>query len=323
MDGLDNGAIICDLIVPDQCNRWRLDQALGILLPEYSRSRMQRWIKSGYIRINDEAVAPRTKVVVNQVLKISVPMEKDLSSMPENLFLDVVYEDKDLIVINKSVGMVTHPGAGNPNNTLLNALLYRYPETFQLPRAGLIHRLDKNTSGLIIIARNLVSYGKLTTMLQRRIIRREYQALVHGQIMVGGTINANIGRHRQIRTLMAVNSHGKTATTHYRVIDRFSLHTYLRIFLETGRTHQIRVHLAHAGYPIIGDSDYGGIRKVSAQLAAPLRKKIEDFNHQALHATRLELPHPATGILVSWQVLPPPDFIDLLNSFKEYDCKIK
>jgi 23S rRNA pseudouridine1911/1915/1917 synthase len=305
------------LTIPDICNQLRLDQAISHLLPEYSRSRIQQWIKCGYVTISGEKLSQRSKVVAGQMVTVNAIFDEPNLFPPQSIELTVVYEDNDLIIINKPVGLVTHPGAGNPNNTLLNALLYHYPELSQVPRAGIIHRLDKNTTGVMVVARNLQSHNRLVTMFQKREIKREYLALVHGRVVSGGTITTALGRNRQNPLLMVVQEQGKIAITHHRVIERFTKHTYLRIFLETGRTHQIRVHLSHLGFPIIGDPDYGGVKKVSHVLPETLRNIIENFSHQALHATKLEFCHPVTGELVFWEVPPPEDFEQLLRSLEE------
>lgn len=305
------------LTIPDICNQLRLDQAISSLLPEYSRSRIQQWIKHGYVTIRDEKLSQKFKVVSGQVVTINAILDEPNFFLPQSIELNIVYEDRDLIIINKPVGLVIHPGAGNLSNTLLNALLYHYPELSQVPRAGIIHRLDKNTTGVMVVARNLQSHHRLVAMLQRREIKREYLALVHGRVVSGGTITTALGRNKQKRILMAVRDQGKVAITHYRVIERFAKHTYLRVFLETGRTHQIRVHLAHLGFPIIGDPDYGGVKKVSHVLPEILRNTIENFNHQALHAARLEFCHPITGKLLSWEAPLPQDFEQLLRFLGE------
>jgi 23S rRNA pseudouridine1911/1915/1917 synthase len=234
---------------------------------------------------------------------------------PQEIALNVVYEDQDIIVINKPVGLVVHPGAGCADSTLLNALLYHYPELSNIPRAGIIHRLDKDTSGLLVITRNLISHTKLVSDLQKRQIKREYVAIVNGVVTTGGTIKAPIGRHPTKRTLMAVKEGGRPSTTHYRVLERFSAHTYLKVILETGRTHQIRVHLTHIGYPIVGDPTYGKRIRMPKKCSDTLRKTLENFKHQALHAQRLELKHPSAGKTMEWEVEPPEDMKKLLQAF--------
>ncbi len=289
------------------------------MLPKYSRSRIQKWIKLGFVKVEGKTLASKDKVYTDQFIVISALLEDDISFTPESIPLEIIYADQDLIIINKPPGLVTHPGAGNRQGTLLNALVHHYPELAKLPRAGIVHRLDKDTSGVMVVARNLISYHHLVTELQERKIKREYLALVNGQIISGGTITANIGRHPQKRTLMTVTTKGKPATTHYRIIKRFNNYTYLRVSLETGRTHQIRVHLSHLGYPIIGDPDYNKINTISAKLPPQLREKLAAFKRQALHATYLELLHPNTNKLVSWEVKPPQDFIELLDILLKYN----
>ncbi len=307
---------IC-LTVPRTLHHQRLDRVLSNLLPEYSRAHIQRWIKGGYVKIEKLTPSQNHRVAAEQIIEIHAPTENQTTATAQAMDLDIIYEDRDIIILNKPMGLVTHPGAGNPNGTLLNALLYHYPELSLVPRAGIVHRLDKNTTGIMIVSRNLTSHYKLTSMLQERKIKREYLAIVHGKMIAGGTINTNLGRSGQRRTLMAVREHGKVAITHYRIIDRFALHTYLRVSLETGRTHQIRVHLAHLGFPIVGDRDYSNISKISYRVSTTLRQALENFNRQALHATKLELSHPTTGVLSSWEVDPPEDFRQLLLCLNE------
>ncbi len=305
-------------VIAPNLNHTRLDVALSTLLPEYSRARLQSWIKCGYVTVNGKNLRAKDKVLTNQIIKIVATIANLTELEPQPIALDIIYEDQDIIVVNKPAGLVTHPGAGNPNNTLLNALLYRYPELAKLPRAGIIHRLDKDTSGIMVVTRNLSSHNKLTQDLQKREIKREYEAIVNGKMVAGGTIEVPIGRHPTKRTLMAVQENGRQATTHYRVVKHFQGFTHVKVSLETGRTHQIRVHLAHIGYPIVGDPSYSKIKKVSEKLHPILRHKLETFERQALHARRLELCHPRTNKLVSWEAPLPKDFVGLLRTLVTY-----
>jgi 23S rRNA pseudouridine1911/1915/1917 synthase len=299
-----NATISLKKIVPNTLDQKRLDVALVTLLPEYSRAKIQSWIKAGFVTVDDKFLRAKAKVHANQTIIINAIITSSTKSQPQKIDLDIIYEDQDLIIVNKPAGLVTHPGAGRADNTLLNALLYRYPELAKLPRAGIIHRLDKDTSGLLVIAHNLIAHKKLVDELQQRKIKREYAAIVTGVITTGGTIEAPIGRHPVKRTHMAVNNRGKPAITHYRIIKRFSAHTYLRVILETGRTHQIRVHLAHIGYPIVGDPTYG------KKYTSPLKS----FKRQALHAQCLGLKHPRTGKSMEWKTELPKDMEELLET---------
>lgn len=304
-------------IVPESLDQSRLDIALSSLLPEYSRARIQEWIKSKYVNVDGKFLKSKDKVATNQTINIKAHIKDTTKLEPQPIKLDIKYEDQDIIVINKQPGLVVHPGAGNTSNTLLNAVLYHYPELSKLPRGGIIHRLDKDTSGLMIIARNLASHNKLVNDLQNREIKRVYEAIVYGEIISGNTIIAPIGRHPTKRTLMAVKDGGKDAITHYRIIKRFKSYTHIRVILETGRTHQIRVHMAYIGHPIVGDPTYTKKRNFSLKLDSNLRKRLEQFNRQALHARCLELHHPSTNKLFSWKTEPPKDMRELLESLKD------
>ena len=278
-------------IVPPELAHKRLDQALAILFPEHSRARMQDWIKRGYVKVD------------GNILRASI--EKSEKWQAQEIPLNIVYEDEDIIIINKPIGLVVHPGAGCKDNTLLNALLHHCSELAAIPRAGIIHRLDKDTSGLLVIAKNLEAHTKLVNAMQERKIKREYEAIVYGVITTGGTISEPIGRHPNKRTHMAVVKTGKPAVTHYRVIKRFTAHTHIRVILETGRTHQIRVHMTHIGYPLVGDTTYKGRNKVA---------NFPGFTHQALHAKYLSLTQPRTGKLLEWEIELPEDMKEALSA---------
>jgi 23S rRNA pseudouridine1911/1915/1917 synthase len=307
--------------IPVTCAGMRLDQALAGLLPAYSRSRLQQWIKAGQVEVNGKAVRPRMSVLGGEQVKVTLPQEPKTVDQAQAIPLDIRYEDADLLVINKPAGLVVHPAAGNPDGTLVNALLHHVPELAALPRAGLVHRLDKDTSGLLVVARRLRAHTALVEQVQARTLEREYQAVVNGVMTAGGRIEAPIGRHPVDRQRMAVTTVGKPAVTHYRVIRRFRAHTQLRIRLETGRTHQIRVHLAHIRYPLVGDPVYGGRRHLPPGLTDRCLAVLQGFKRQALHALRLGLIHPGSGAHLAWQAELPDDMVELLAALAE-DCPI-
>lgn len=322
---MDEGAGVDDLAplalpVPGECAGMRLDQVLAKLLPEYSRSRLQEWIAQGLVTLNGAAASSKQKVWGGE--NISVLPQQHPSEQPyqaEDIALDIVYEDDSILVVNKPVGLVVHPGSGNWQGTLLNALLHHAPQLAQVPRAGIVHRLDKDTSGLLVVARTLTAQTALVRQLQARSVHREYLALAHGEVQHGGTVDAPIGRHPTQRTKMAVLDNGKPAVTHYQVEERFPGCTLLRCKLETGRTHQIRVHLASLGHPLVGDSTYlKGPQKCPPQLRAILTA----FPRQALHAGRLGLEHPVTGEWMEWQAPLPDDMQRLLQQIRSaaHEC---
>ncbi|MDR1888971.1 MAG: 23S rRNA pseudouridine(1911/1915/1917) synthase RluD [Zoogloeaceae bacterium] len=299
------------LVCPPEAAGRRLDQALAQLLPQYSRSRLQGWIRAGQFAIDGvEERDIRRKLCGGEAFALTPAPEREArSSAPENIALDIVFADATLIVINKPAGLVVHPGNGNWSGTLMNALLHYDPALSQVPRAGIVHRLDKETSGLMVVARTLEAQTHLVRQLQARSVKREYLAVTVGEVAHGGSVDAPIGRHPKDRVKMAVaradSSSGKPAVTHYRVLQRFSGATLLACQLETGRTHQIRVHMAHIGYPLLGDPVYG---RVAAKLPA--------FPRQALHATRLTLTHPANGELMQWEAPLPEDMKNLLEQLR-------
>ena len=297
--------------VPVELNQTRLDVALSTLFPDYSRARLQQWITEGLITVDEKILRKKDKVTAGQTLEIKAPETLTTEAAPQKIALNIIYEDEDLIIVNKPAGLTVHPGAGQRDQTLLNALLYYDPKLANVPRAGIVHRLDKDTSGLLVVARNLTAHHKLVKALQKHKIKREYEAVVYGRIISGGTIDAPIDRHPTKRILMAVVEDGREATTHYRVIERFSHHTHLRLILETGRTHQIRVHLAHIDHPIVGDLVYGRL-KLPKGASAELANALKNFKRQALHARYLALTHPTTGQLIEWQSELPKDMQQLL-----------
>ncbi len=307
------------IIIPERMTGDRLDVALSEMLPDYSRSKITSWIKSGDALINNKALKPKDKVNGSQVVMLSLNKKQNNDWSAENIALNIVFEDEDIIIINKPFGLVTHPGAGNWNGTLANALLFYDPKLSKLDRAGIVHRLDKNTSGLMVIARNDKSQKYLVEQLQSHSVVREYSAIVYGHMISGGSINDPIGRDPKDRIKQAVSSNGKDATTHYRVINRFKSHTHVKAILETGRTHQIRVHLSHIGYPLLGDPMYGGRVRFPKKANEILKESLLGFKRQALHSKKLTLNHPSTGELMSWKSPLPDDMLDLLNILSEFD----
>ena len=308
------------LEIPDEFQGKRLDQALALLLPEFSRARLQQWIRDGFVQVNGQSCRPRDIVKGHESLMLDVTVTEEAGDcQPEDLPLSVVYEDNDLIVIDKAAGMVVHPAAGNYTGTMQNALLFHFPELATIPRAGIVHRLDKDTSGLMVVARSLPAHAGLVAQLQARTMGREYEAVVNGVMVAGGSVNEPIGRHPVDRKRMAVVRNGKTAVTHYRVVQKFAAHTHIRVKLETGRTHQIRVHMAYIKYPLVGDPVYAGRRKVPAGAAPELLNTLDSFARQALHAVKLELEHPLTGEAMSWQSALAEDIQHLLAILRQYE----
>jgi len=311
-----NEQIKISTVIPDEMSGKRLDQALAILLPEHSRARLQGWIRDGYVLIDKKTMRPRDKIQGGEQVEIQAEIEAQISAAPENIPLEIVFEDEDLIVINKHAGLIVHPGAGNPQHTLMNALLHHEQQLEQLPRAGIVHRLDKDTSGLLVIARTLQSHTSLVKQLQAREMHREYVTIVSGIMTAGGTIDQPIGRHPKHRTRMAVVKNGKEAITHYRIIKKYRHHTQLQVNLETGRTHQIRVHMAHLNHPLIGDPLYSGRFKLPAVCSKELSDCLRGFKRQALHARKLELDHPESGERMSWNADTPADMVELIEQLR-------
>ena len=296
----------------------RLDQALAAIFPDYSRARLQQWIKQGLVSV-DGSTAKRSKdkVIGGELVELEALMEDQVECCPEPIPLEIVHEDESLLVINKPAGLVVHPAAGNPDGTMQNALLHHDETLVQLPRAGIVHRLDKETSGLLVVAKSLVAHKYLVEQLQERSIKREYRAVVTGVMTAGGSVDQPIGRHPNQRTKMAVIFSGKPAVTHYRVLERFRFHTYVKVILETGRTHQIRVHMAHIRYPLVGDPVYAGRLRIPPGVTPELEAMLRRFKRQALHARKLGLEHPKTGEWMEWTTEPPQDMQELLRVLEQ------
>ncbi|HJP03490.1 MAG: 23S rRNA pseudouridine(1911/1915/1917) synthase RluD [Chromatiales bacterium] len=292
----------------------RFDQALAELFPDYSRSRLKGWIKAGQVLLDGEMRVPRFRVSTGQQVVLEAEAERVSDAAPEPMQLEIVFEDDDLLVINKPAGLVVHPGAGNISGTLMNGLLHHAPELEALPRAGILHRLDKDTSGLLLVARSIRAHTRLVRDLEKRRLHREYRAVCNDRLTAGGTVNAPIGRHATQRTRMAVNEKGKPAVTHYRVLERFAAYSFLAVRLETGRTHQIRVHLAWQGHPLAGDPVYGGRLKIPAGTSARLVDMLKSFGRQALHASDLGFKHPQSGVDMHFHAALPADLLELLNA---------
>ena len=307
------------IIIPERMTGNRLDASLSEMLPDYSRSKITAWIKSGDALINQKIFKPKDKAIGEEVVCLTLNQKQSNDWIAEKISLNVVYEYEDIIVINKQFGLVTHPGAGNWSGTLANALLYYDPSLSTLDRAGIVHRLDKNTSGLMVIARNEKSQKYLVEQLQSHLVDREYSAIVYGHMIAGGTIDEPIGRDPKDRVKQAVSMSGKDAITHYRVIDRFKSHTHVKAILETGRTHQIRVHLSHVGHSLIGDPMYGGRVRFPKKASEELKHVLLNFKRQALHSKKLTLTHPISGELMSWKATLPDDMTGLLEVLKKFD----
>ena len=302
----------------------RLDIALQQMLPQHSRSRLQTWIKAGLVTLDNKATTAKTKVWGGeQVSVVAQANPQENAFLPENIPLDIIYEDDTIIVLNKPAGLVVHPAAGNWSGTLLNALLHHLPQLADVPRAGIVHRLDKDTSGLLVVAKTLEAQTSLVRQLQARTVKREYRAIVWSIIWRNGTINQPIGRHSHARTKMAISRTGKPAVTHYEVLERFGTNTYVRCQLETGRTHQIRVHMQFLKAPILGDPVYGIGNIIPHKLMTQtLRDAVAGFNRQALHAVKLGLIHPKTKEFMEWQIELADDMKVLLEAMRHEDAPI-
>jgi 23S rRNA pseudouridine1911/1915/1917 synthase len=310
--------IHASFVISSELSDRRLDQAAAGLMPEHSRSRLQGWIKSGALTVNGESRKPRDKVMLGDRLDLSAEPEAQVTWQAEDISLDIVYEDEHLLVINKPAGLVVHPAAGHAAGTLVNAVLNYAPEVENLPRAGIVHRLDKDTSGIMVVARSLIAHTSLVDQLQTRTMGREYEAVVVGTLTGGATVDAPVGRHPRERKKMAVVPTGKAAVTHYRLLERFAAHTHVRCKLESGRTHQIRVHMAYVKHPLVGDPAYGGRLRLPKGTTEELREALAAFNRQALHARRLTLNHPDSGETLSWEAPLPDDMIRLISALRKH-----
>ena len=308
-----------NIIIPNRMLGNRLDVSLSEMLPDYSRSKITAWIKSGDALINQKIFKPKDKSSGNEMVCLTLNQKQTTSWIAEKISLNIVYEDEDIIVINKQFGLVTHPGAGNWSGTLANALLYYDSNLSKLDRAGIVHRLDKNTSGLMVIARNEKSQKYLTEQLQSHLVDREYSAIVYGHMIAGGSVDEPIGRDPKDRVKQAVSESGKEAVTHYRAIDRFKSHTHVKAILETGRTHQIRVHLSYVGHSLVGDPMYGGRVRFPKKASEELKEALLNFKRQALHSKKLTLNHPISGEVMSWKAPLPDDMLKLLEVLNKFD----
>lgn len=305
--------------VPPELGNKRLDQIAAELFPDFSRVKLQGWIKNGQLVVDGRTMKPKEKLIGGEKLSLDVTLEAEGEWQAQKMDLPIVYEDDHILVLNKPADLVVHPAAGNPDGTLLNGLLHHCPELRNIPRAGIVHRLDKDTTGLMVVAKTLQAQNHIVEQLQSREMGREYEAVVQGTLTGGGKVEEPLGRHPKDRLKMAVHPTGKDAITHYRILDKFPSHTHLRLKLETGRTHQIRVHMAHIQHPIVGDPLYGGRVRLPKGVSSELRDVLRDFPRQALHAKHLELYHPATDEIMDWEVDLPDDMVELLEELR-YDA---
>ena len=308
-----------EALVPIQCHGMRLDQVAAELFPDYSRNRLASWIKEGRLMVDGRTVKPRDKATASAQVTLLVTHEPVIDWQPQRLPLDIIFEDEHILVVNKPAGVVVHPAAGHADSTLVNALLAHAPELDALPRGGIVHRLDKETSGIMFVARTSLAHKSLVAQLSERTVSRTYCAVCAGALTGGGKIDAPIDRHPMARTKMAVVADGKPAVTHYRIAQRFKHYTQLQVNLETGRTHQIRVHMAHRKWPLIGDPVYGGRQREPAGASELLMSTLRDFPRQALHAQALEFEHPASGDWMEFETDLPDDLVNLLEVLERED----
>ena len=307
------------IIIPERMKGERIDVAISKMLPDFSRSKIHTAIKLGDTVINGKKFKAKDKSNGSEVVSFMIKKNNNNQWIAEKIPLNIIYEDEDIIIIDKQSGLVTHPGPGNWSGTLANALLYYDQNLAKIDRAGIVHRLDKNTSGLMVVAKNLKSQKYLTEQLQAHSIHREYSAIVYGYMISGGSIDEPIGRDPKDRVKQAIINNGKEALTHYRLIDRFKNHTHVKAILETGRTHQIRVHLSHIGHPLIGDPIYGGRVRYPKKASQELKESLKNFERHALHSKKITLAHPISGEVMSWKSSLPVDMTKLLKVLKEFD----
>lgn len=306
-------------IVPFEMAGFRLDQALAELFPEYSRSRLQTWIKSGRVLVDEEQLRPKALMKGGEVIVLNAEADVITTLEAEELPLEIVFEDSEMLIINKPAGLVVHPAAGNWSGTLQNGLLFYAPVLSTIPRSGIVHRIDKDTSGLLMIAKTLTAHAHLVNQLQSRTVQREYLAVTQGRMTSGGTVDEPIGRHPVNRKRQAIVASGKMAITHFRVLERYQQHTLIGVKLETGRTHQIRVHMAHIHYPLLGDPVYGGRFRLPKNCGAELAVELHGFKRQALHAAKLGIIHPGTGKYCEWTAELPEDMDKLTEALATND----
>jgi len=305
--------------IPDSSMGQRLDVVVSILFSDYSRNRIQQWIKDGNVSLDGEVwQKPRMPVMGGETVQLVAEIEEDASLVAQEIPLNIVYEDDSIMIINKPAGLVVHPGAGNPDGTLLNALLFHNDSLREVPRAGIVHRLDKDTSGLMVVAKTVPAQTSLVSQLQKHDVERIYDAVVVGKMKAGGTIDKPIGRSNKDRKKMAVRvMGGKEAVSHYRVLEHFREHSRVRVKLETGRTHQIRVHMAYLGFPLIGDPTYGERLRIPKKMIDEIVDVLRGFKRQALHAGALSLTHPMTGKVMKWKAPMPDDMVDLIDALRD------
>ena len=317
MSSINKQIIELNAEVPYEMGGQRLDQVAALLFAEHSRSRLSAWIKEGRLTVDGAVLRPRDIVHGGAQLALKAEQEAQGEWIAQDIELNIVYEDDQILVIDKPAGLVVHPAAGHADGTLLNALLHHVPDIINVPRAGIVHRLDKDTTGLMVVAKTIEAQTRLVDQLQKRSVSRIYECIVIGVVTSGGKINAPIGRSSSQRQRMAVSDGGKPAVSHYRVLERYRSHTHVRVKLETGRTHQIRVHMSHVGYPLVGDPVYGGRFRIPPAANPSMVQSLKEFPRQALHARFLELDHPITGERMKWQSPLPDDFVWLLTLLRQ------